>query len=57
MCAAYLWNGVTQYVGVTGDPEYREAALAVWDDLERGKLFLHGASGQPERDERGLFDR
>lgn len=45
VCAAYLFNGATQYVGATGDAEYREAVLAVWDDLVDEKLFLHGGSG------------
>lgn len=45
VCAAFLFNGATQYVGATGDERYRDAVLAVWDDLVRHKLFLHGAAG------------
>jgi DUF1680 family protein len=44
--AAFLFNGVTQYVGATGDPDYREAVLAVWDDLVERKMYLQGVSGQ-----------
>jgi DUF1680 family protein len=43
--AAFLFNGVTEYVGATGDAAYHEAVLAIWDDLVENKLYLHGASG------------
>jgi hypothetical protein len=43
--AAFLYNGVTEYVGATGHPGYREAVLAIWDDLVNNKLYLHGAGG------------
>jgi len=43
--AAYLYNGVTECVGATGDAELREAALAVWSDLVEHKLYLHGVGG------------
>jgi DUF1680 family protein len=43
--AAYLFNGVTHYVGATGDAEYREAALAVWDDFVNHKMYVHGGGG------------
>lgn len=43
--AAFLFNGVTHYVGATGDAEYREAVLAVWDDLIEHKMYVQGASG------------
>jgi DUF1680 family protein len=43
--AAFLYNGVTEYVGATGHPGYREAVLAVWDDLVNHKMYLHGAGG------------
>ncbi len=43
--AAFLFNGVTQYVGATGHVAYRQAVLAVWDDLVEHKLYLHGAGG------------
>jgi DUF1680 family protein len=43
--AAFLFNGVTEYVGASGDAAYREAVLSVWDDLEHGKMYLHGATG------------
>ncbi|MBI4166797.1 MAG: glycoside hydrolase family 127 protein [Acidobacteria bacterium] len=43
--AGYLFNGVTHYVGATGDAAYREAALSVWDDFVNRKMYLHGAGG------------
>jgi DUF1680 family protein len=43
--AAFLFNGVTEYVGATGDAAYRQAALAIWDDLVDRKMYIHGASG------------
>jgi uncharacterized protein len=43
--AAFLYNGVTEYVGATGDTAYREAVLAIWDDLVNHKMYLHGAGG------------
>jgi DUF1680 family protein len=43
--AAFLFNGVTQYVGATGDVGYREAVLAVWRDFVDHKMYLHGAGG------------
>jgi DUF1680 family protein len=43
--AAYLWNGVTQYVAATGDPLYRDALLSVWDDFVNRKMYIHGAGG------------
>ena len=43
--AAFLFNGVTEYVGATGNPDYREAVLAVWNDFEKRKMYVHGAGG------------
>jgi DUF1680 family protein len=43
--AAFLFNGVTEYVGATGDAAYREAVLSIWDDLVNHKMYLHGAGG------------
>jgi DUF1680 family protein len=43
--AAFLFNGVTEYVGATGHPDYRAAVLAVWDDFEKRKMYVHGAGG------------
>jgi DUF1680 family protein len=45
VCAAYLYDAVTQYIGATDDSRYRTAVLAVWDDLSQHKTYLHGASG------------
>jgi DUF1680 family protein len=45
VCAAYLYNGTTEYVGATGDPGLREAVLAIWDDLATHKLYVHGGGG------------
>ena len=43
--AAFLFNGVTEYVGATGNPDYRQAVLAVWNDFEKRKMYVHGAGG------------
>lgn len=43
--AAFLFNGVTEYVGATNDPGYREAVLAIWDDFEKRKMYVHGGGG------------
>lgn len=43
--AGFLYNGVTHYVGATGDTAYREAVLSVWDDFANRKMYLHGAGG------------
>ena len=43
--AAYLWNGVAQYVAATGNPTYLQALLSVWDDLVTRKMYIHGGSG------------
>jgi uncharacterized protein len=51
--AAFLFNGVTEYVGATGDSEYREALLAVWDDLVHHKMYLHGAGGTVSTENEG----
>jgi len=41
--AAFFFNGATEYVAATGNMAYREALLAVWDDFEKRKMYLHGA--------------
>jgi uncharacterized protein len=51
--AAFLFNGVTEYVGATGDAAYREAVLSVWHDLEHRKMYLHGASGNQSAENEG----
>lgn len=43
--AAFLFNGVTEYVSATGDVAYREAVLAIWNDLVEHTMYIHGASG------------
>jgi uncharacterized protein len=43
--AGYLFNGVTHYVAATGDPDYRAAVLAIWDDFVDHKMYVHGAGG------------
>lgn len=43
--AAFLFNGVTEYVGATGHAGYRETVMAVWNDLVNHKMYLHGGSG------------
>lgn len=51
--AAFLFNGVTEYVGATGHAGYREAVLAVWNDLVNHKMYLHGGSGTRTADNEG----
>jgi DUF1680 family protein len=43
--AAYLYNGVTEYIGATGKTDYRDAVLSIWDDFEKRKMYVHGAGG------------
>jgi DUF1680 family protein len=45
VCAGYLFNGATEYVGATGDEGLREAVLAVFDDFVTHKMFVHGGGG------------
>jgi DUF1680 family protein len=40
-----LFNGATDYVAATNDAAYREAILAVWEDFEKRKIYVHGAGG------------
>lgn len=51
--AAFLFNGVTQYVGATGDAHYREAVLAIWEDFVNHKMYLHGAGGNDSANNEG----
>jgi uncharacterized protein len=55
--ATFLYNGVTEYVGATGHPGYREAVLAVWDDLVNHKMYLHGAGGTVSTDNEGYSSK
>ena len=55
--AAFLYNGVTEYVGATGPSSYREAVLAVWDDLINHKMYLHGAGGTVSTDNEGYSSK
>jgi uncharacterized protein len=45
VCAGFLFNGVTEYVGATGHAGYKEAVIAIWKDLVEHKLYLQGAGG------------
>jgi uncharacterized protein len=45
VCAAFLFNGVTEYVGATGEPALKDTVLAVWEDFAERKMYLHGAGG------------
>jgi hypothetical protein len=55
--AAYLFNGVTEYVGATGDAEYREAVLSIWDDFANRKMYLHGAGGNQSAKNEGYSSK
>lgn len=43
--AGYLFNGVAEYVGATGDAELRETTLAAWTDMVNNKMYPHGGAG------------
>jgi len=43
--AVFLFNGVTEYVGATGDQDYRETVLSVWRDYVEHKMYNHGGGG------------
>jgi DUF1680 family protein len=55
--AAFLFNGVTEYVGATGDAGYRDAVLAVWDDFVNHKMYLHGAGGSTSAKNEGYISQ
>lgn len=55
--AAFLFNGVTEYVGATGDDDYRQAVLAVWDDFVDNKMYLHGGGGVEEARNEGFSSK
>jgi DUF1680 family protein len=55
--AAFLFNGVTEYVGATGHAGYREAVLAIWDDLVNHKMYLHGGGGITSVDNEGYSSK
>ncbi|CAM3626630.1 glycoside hydrolase family 127 protein [Occultella aeris] len=43
--ANYLFAGMTDYALETGDPAFREAVEALWDDVVSAKLYLTGGCG------------
>jgi DUF1680 family protein len=51
--AGFLFNGVTEYVGATGDKAYREAVLAVWQNFVEHKMYLHGGGGRQSTQNEG----
>lgn len=51
--AAFLFNGVTEYVGATGDAGLSEAMLAIWDNFVNHKMYLHGAGGNESANNEG----
>jgi DUF1680 family protein len=53
--AAFLFNGVTEYVGATGHHGYREALLSIWRDLVERKLYLHGVGGNVSANNEGYL--
>lgn len=55
--AAFLFNGVTEYVGATGDAALSEAVLAIWDDFVNHKMYLHGAGGNQSAKNEGYSSK
>lgn len=43
--AAYYYNGVTEYIGATGNEEYKRSVLNIWDDFVNKKMYIHGGGG------------
>lgn len=43
--AGYLYSGVTDIAAITGNEEYKKAALRVWDNLATKKLYITGGMG------------
>ena len=55
--AAYLFNGVTEYIGATGDEAYREAIFAIWKDFVEHNMYLHGAGGVKSAGNEGYHEK
>ena len=45
VCAAYLYSGVTDIVGLTGDKGYRKAIDNIWTDVVDKKMYITGGIG------------
>jgi uncharacterized protein len=43
--AGYLYSGVTDVAAITGNEDYRNAAIRVWDNLANKKLYVTGGMG------------
>ena len=43
--AGYLYSGVTDVAAITGNQEYKKAALRVWENLVTKKLYITGGMG------------
>ncbi len=42
----YLYSGVADVYGETGDPTLRDALERIWRDVTTGKMYVTGATGQ-----------
>ena len=54
--AALLYTGLAEYVRLTGDRPYAEAAQAIWDDIVGKKMHINGGIGAEHNDERFGFE-
>ncbi len=43
--AGYLYSGITDVAAITGNEEYKKAALRVWENLVSKKLYITGGIG------------
>jgi len=43
--AGYLYSGITDVAAITGNEEYKNAAIRVWDNLAGRKLYITGGMG------------
>jgi uncharacterized protein len=43
--AGYMYSGMADVAALTGDPQYRRAIDAIWEDVVRKKLYLTGGIG------------
>lgn len=49
--AGYLYSGITDIAAITGNEEYKNAALKVWDNLASKKLYITGGMGSRSQGE------
>lgn len=55
--ASFLFNGVTEYAGATGDAGYKESMLAIWNDFVDNKMYVHGGGGNASAKNEGYSSK